>query len=147
MAKYYLDPDGVRILVRNFNNSLDQKMDKFDLNEYASKDYVENIVDNLEISADTSEIERKIAQLEGSVNGIYHYKGSVDNREALGNIANPAVGDVYNIADSGMNVAWTEEGWDDFGSTDGGIVLLDSNKNRWKITVNTNGELISTQLS
>ena len=117
MAKYYLDPDGVRILVRNFNNSLDQKMDKFDLNEYASKDYVENIVDNLEISADTSEIERKIAQLEGSVNGIYHYKGSVDNREALGNIANPAIGDVYNIADSGMNVAWTEEGWDDFGST------------------------------
>ena len=116
MAKYYLDPDGVRILVRNFNNSLDQKMGKFDLDEYASKDYVENIINNLEISADTSEIERKIAQLEGSVNSIYHYKGSVNNREALGDIANPAVGDVYNIADSGMNVAWTEEGWDDFGS-------------------------------
>ena len=32
-------------------------------------------------------------------------------------------------------------------TSDGGIVLLDSNKNRWKITVNTNGELISTQLS
>ena len=116
MAKYYLDPNGVKILVRNFNNSLNQKMDKFILEDYASKDYVDNIIENLEITADTSAIERRITELEGSVTGIYHYKGSVDTRNDLGEIANPIVGDVYNIADSGMNVAWTEEGWDDFGS-------------------------------
>lgn len=116
MAKYYLDPNGVKILVRNFNNSLNQKMDKFILEDYASKDYVDNVIENLEITADTSAIERRITELEGSVTGIYHYKGSVDTRNDLGEIANPIVGDVYNIADSGMNVAWTEEGWDDFGS-------------------------------
>lgn len=116
MAKYYLDPNGVRILVRNFSNSLATKADKSELKSYATKDYVDQKVSNLDFNL-PEDLEEKLTTLENAVTGIYHFKGSVDKQEDLGNIANPEIGDVYNITDTGMNVAWTEEGWDEFGST------------------------------
>ena len=54
--------------------------------------------------------------LKTSLATVYHYRGSVDNLEALQAIENPEIGDVYNITDTGMNAGWTGEVWDYFGS-------------------------------
>lgn len=58
------------------------------------------------------------------VTGVYHFKGSVANMTALAAITDAAAGDVYNLADTGMNAAWvaptgteTAGHWDEFGST------------------------------
>lgn len=67
---------------------------------------------------DKTEIDNKIAS-------VYHFKGSVENYQALKALpsAELAVGDVYNVTDSGKNYAWTavtsayDEGWDVLGGT------------------------------
>lgn len=46
---------------------------------------------------------------------VYKYKGSVANQAALP--SNAEVGDVYNLEDTGMNVAWDGSEWDNLGST------------------------------
>ena len=57
-----------------------------------------------------------LTTLEGRLNGVYHFKGSVANLAALENVQNPAEGDVYNLEDTGMNAAWTGSAWDEFGT-------------------------------
>lgn len=55
------------------------------------------------------------------ISGVYRYKGSVPN-ESLLPTENLQPGDTYNLEDSNMNVAWTEDGtWDPLG----GIYQLD----------------------
>ena len=130
--KYYLDQDGVRVLVDHFHNDLSIKADKTELANYATKDELDNVsVDltgyatesfvNQQIanipSYDDSELQDKVEALEGRTTGLYHFKGSVANLDALTEIENPEVGDTYNLEDTGMNAAWTGEAWDEFGST------------------------------
>ena len=57
-----------------------------------------------------------------SVTNVYHFRGTVADRDALAAIQNPEEGDVYNILSDGMNAAWVQpvggEGfWDEFGSS------------------------------
>lgn len=97
-------------------------------NDYAKKTEVVNTLpDNLVYSEELkgyvplSELEKyataeELAQIKNKLNGIYHFKGSVDNLAALQAIENPEVGDVYNLKDTGINAAWTGEFWDDFGT-------------------------------
>lgn len=123
--KYYLDQDGVRLLVEHFNNSLNTKADKsdlenvsVDLNGYATENYVNQQIANLpepEVYDDT-ELVNKVNALEGKASGLYHFKGSVANLTELMTIENPEVGDTYNLEDTGMNAAWTGEKWDEFGT-------------------------------
>ena len=131
MAKYYLDEDGVRVLVQAFNSNLDAKADKADLGQYATKEdlqdvdvdltgyateqYVNNKVAEFE-NYDDSELRDLIENLEAKTSGLYHFKGSVANLAALEEIENPEEGDTYNLADTGMNAAWTGSEWDQFGS-------------------------------
>lgn len=62
------------------------------------------------------------AAINSAVASVYVYKGSVEDASQLPT-SGQTVGDVYNIvADSdygpaGMNVAWTGDGWDSFGSS------------------------------
>lgn len=51
--------------------------------------------------------------LKSELTGVYKYKGSVANFEALPSGA--TVGDVYNTEDSDMNYAWNGEKWDPLG--------------------------------
>ena len=101
--------------------------------DYASTSYVETKLGNLDSKWETAagNQSEKIATLEGSIStlnsqltGVYHYKGSVDNLAALEAIENPSEGDVYNIADTGINAAWVVDKtapnggyWDQFGTT------------------------------
>lgn len=50
------------------------------------------------------------------VEAVYHFKGSVVDENALNNIIDASVGDVYNIESTGMNAAWTGTEWDNLGS-------------------------------
>lgn len=52
--------------------------------------------------------------LKSDLTSVYRYKGSVTNYASLP-IANNAVGDVWNVEATGMNYAWTGEGWDALG--------------------------------
>lgn len=54
-------------------------------------------------------------EVDAKVSSVYKYKGSVANQAALPT-EGQVVGDVYNLEDTGMNVAWTGEGWDNLGS-------------------------------
>ena len=53
--------------------------------------------------------------INSSVSSAYKYKGSVANQEALPQ--SPEVGDVYNLEDTGANVAWDGTKWDNLGMT------------------------------
>ncbi len=53
-------------------------------------------------------------EIDAKVNAVYKFKGSVEGLVALpaeGNV----VGDVYNLQDTGMNVAWDGSKWDYLG--------------------------------
>ena len=54
-------------------------------------------------------------EVDAKVSSVYKYKGSVATKSELPT-ENQVVGDVYNLEDTGMNVAWTGEGWDNLGS-------------------------------
>lgn len=56
------------------------------------------------------------AQVDAKVSSVYKYKGSVANEAALPQ-QDQVVGDVYNVEDTGMNVAWDGTKWDKLGST------------------------------
>ncbi len=53
-------------------------------------------------------------ELDQKITTVYKFSGSVDTYESLPE--SPAVGDVYNVQEDGMNYAWTEDGWDSLGS-------------------------------
>ncbi len=55
-------------------------------------------------------------EVDAKVSSVYKYKGSVANEAALPQ-KDQVVGDVYNVEDTGMNVAWDGTKWDKLGST------------------------------
>lgn len=94
-----------------------------DLSEYAKVADIADVVreDTLDAYATVESLEdyatnNDLESLRGEVTGVYHFRGSVANLEALQAIKNPVEGDVYNLEDTGMNAAWTGEAWDEFGS-------------------------------
>lgn len=56
------------------------------------------------------------AAVQAAVSAVYKYKGTVANQGALPSEPAPAVGDVYNVEDTGMNYAWNGTAWDALGS-------------------------------
>lgn len=61
----------------------------------------------------SSEVDNKI---KNALSSAYIAKGSVANRASLPTNGNK-VGDMYNLKDTGMNVAWTGTEWDDMSPT------------------------------
>lgn len=61
-------------------------------------------------SVDWSNIQNK-----PDLTAVYKYKGGKVNYAALPESGNE-VGDVWNVEDTGMNYAWTGEGWDALGA-------------------------------
>ncbi|WP_300412417.1 hypothetical protein [uncultured Oscillibacter sp.] len=67
-------------------------------------------------SVDWSNIQNKPdLALKSDLTNVYTYKGSKVNYAALPESGN-TVGDVWNVEDTGMNYAWTGEGWDALGA-------------------------------
>ena len=58
-----------------------------------------------------------IEALKAKLTGVYHFRGSVADMDALNAIEEPAEGDVYNVEADGMNYGFTAEGtWDALGA-------------------------------
>lgn len=68
----------------------------------------------LDSKANKSDVYTK-TEVDSKLTSVYTYKGSVANEAALPTTGQ-TVGDVYNVEDTGMNVAWTANGWDKLGS-------------------------------
>ena len=144
--KTYLDQEGLERLVQYINDALRGKANvgdipadvvlKDDLAEYVKTDDLGAYIDEDELTNELSayatnasleDVVREdellayatneaLESLRGEVTGVYHYRGSVKNLEALTAIENPSAGDVYNLEDTGMNAAWTGTMWDEFGT-------------------------------
>lgn len=144
--KTYLDQEGLERLVQYINNALSGKANvgdipanvvlQDDLADYVKTDELGTYIDEDELAIELStyateaslaDVVREddllayatndaLESLRGEVTGVYHYRGSVANLQALAAIENPAQGDVYNLEDTGMNAAWTGEVWDEFGT-------------------------------
>lgn len=69
------------------------------------------------------------------VSAVYKYKGSVANQEALPQ--SPEIGDVYNLEDTGANVAWDGTKWDNLGMT----IDLTGYVQESELVAITNGEI------
>lgn len=68
-------------------------------------------------AVDWSNIQNKPdVALKSDLSTVYRYKGSVSNYASLPMTGNE-VGDVWNVEATGMNYAWTGEGWDALGES------------------------------
>lgn len=68
------------------------------------------------IKSDCEQIKADCNAIKASLAGIYKWCGSVVSYNDLP-AENVSVGDVYNVLATDMNYAWTEDGWDQLGST------------------------------
>lgn len=104
------------------DNKLNEKVDKIEGKSLSTNDYTteektklaslenyndEEIKASIALKADTENVYSK-TEIDNKVSSIYKYKGSVANKESLPT-ENLTIGDVYNLEDTGMNVAYTGE--------------------------------------
>ena len=54
-------------------------------------------------------------EINAKISAVYKYKGSLQSRSNLPTTG-MVIGDVYNLEDTGMNVAWSGQAWDNLGS-------------------------------
>lgn len=121
----------------------------------------ENIVTNEELQAKgyitLDDVQNKVnaedvytkTELDGKLAGAFHYKGNVENEQALPEQAEQ--GDVYNVLDTGANYAYTGSEWDKLSE----VIDLSSvytkeecdNKFTTLTEVNEQGFLIESDLS
>ena len=91
--------------ISSINEQLANKQDKGD---YATNEVVQ---------AEFESYDKTIkAYVDSKLTAVYTYKGSVANEQALPS-QDQTVGDVYNVEDTGKNVAWDGEKWDELGAT------------------------------
>lgn len=98
--------------------SLTDVIHEDDIADVVRNDDIANVVRNDDIVDVVRQdaFDNTISQIRESLGSVYHFKGSVANLAELEAIQEPAVGDVYNIEDTGMNAGWTGSVWDYFGS-------------------------------
>lgn len=104
------------------DSKLNTKVDKIEGKDLSSNDFTDNLKTKLEGLSNYNDTEIKTSlnskansadvytklEVDNKVSSIYKYKGSVANKEALPT-ENLTIGDVYNLEDTGMNVAYTGE--------------------------------------
>lgn len=73
-----------------------------------------------EVTALAETVDDLAKEVAAKIETVFTYKGSVSNYNALTQITNPNIGDVYNVLDTDKNYAWSGSKWDDLG----GIVDL-----------------------
>ena len=91
------------------------KQDEANAAKYATKESIPTKVSDFTNDKQYQTASEVAASISTAVASAYKYKGSVASVSALPS-SNNAVGDVYNVEDSGMNYAWTGKDWDALGS-------------------------------
>ena len=100
-----------------WDNVIGKPEDLLQIGDVYSKEEVDAKVNDVyskeEIDAKVNNVYSK-AEIDAKVNAVYKFKGSVANLAALPAEGN-TLGDVYNLQDTGMNVAWDGTQWDYLG--------------------------------
>lgn len=100
-----------------WENVVGKPTDLLQVGDVYSKDEIDAKVGEVyskeEIDAKVSDMYSK-EEIDAKVNAVYKFKGSVDGLVALPTEGN-TLGDVYNLKDTGMNVAWDGTNWDYLG--------------------------------
>lgn len=108
--------DGVPVEVTSLNVGKVTEAIKADTANTATSSVQDGAGNNIVATYRTKADSYSKVEIDAKVSGIYKYKGSVTSESALP-VTDRAVGDVYNIETTGMNVAWTGTVWDSLGST------------------------------
>lgn len=134
--------EGKQLSTNDYTN--DEKTKLTNIEEGAEKNIVDSVSSELEVSSDRQLSVKAIAmskitglesalsakangsdvytktqtynreEVDAKVASVYKYKGSVADKSKLPT-SGQVVGDVYNLEDTGMNVAWDGNAWDELG--------------------------------
>ncbi len=86
MAKYYLDSQGVKIIVKAFTDGLATKADKTELADYATKTYVTEAIEDVSPQDLSGYLKAEDVQsiTEAELNEILHSDNSQNNNDNSG---------------------------------------------------------------
>ena len=67
--------------------------------------------------ASIQRLDNTIVEINQKFGGVYTVKGSIEDYEALMDLENMKIGDVYNLLSTGANYVYTDSGWDKLSET------------------------------
>lgn len=104
-------------VVNAVNNATEAKQQSQKVNEQVQE--INQMITDMERDyVSTTMFENYKTEVNQKLFGIYTIKGNVANYEALLELQNNAVGDVYNVLDTGANYVYTDEDmWDKLSET------------------------------
>ena len=104
--------DGKGLSTNDFTNELKDKLNA--VNEKGEANVLNGIktADGNELTIADKKITLPNFALKSDISSVYKVKGSKANKTELDGIVDKEVGDVYNLADTGVNYVWTGTEWD-----------------------------------
>lgn len=104
--------DGKGLSTNDFTNELKDKLNA--VNENGEANVLNGIktADGNELTIADKKITLPNFALKSDISSVYKVKGSKANKTELDGIVDKEVGDVYNLADTGVNYVWTGTEWD-----------------------------------
>lgn len=104
--------DGKGLSTNDFTNELKDKLNA--VNENGEANVLNGIktADGNELTITDKKITLPNFALKSDISSVYKVKGSKANKAELDDIVDKEVGDVYNLADTGVNYVWTGTEWD-----------------------------------
>nr|DAJ81770.1 MAG TPA: Head fiber protein [Caudoviricetes sp.] len=104
--------DGKGLSTNDFTNELKDKLNA--VNENGEANVLNGIktADGNELTIADKKVTLPNFALKSDISSVYKVKGSKANKAELDDIVDKEVGDVYNLADTGVNYVWTGTEWD-----------------------------------
>lgn len=104
--------DGKGLSTNDFTNELKDKLNAVSENGEANVLNGVKTADGNELTIADKKITLPNFALKSDISSVYKVKGSKANKTELDGIVDKEVGDVYNLADTGVNYVWTGTEWD-----------------------------------
>ena len=104
--------DGKGLSTNDFTNELKDKLNAVNENGEANALNGIKTADGNELTIADKKITLPNFALKSDITSVYKVKGSKANKAELDDIVDKEVGDVYNLADTGVNYVWTGTKWD-----------------------------------
>ena len=104
--------DGKGLSTNDFTNELKDKLNAVNENGEANVLNGVKTADGNELTIADKKVTLPNFALKSDIASVYKVKGSKANKTELDDIVDKEVGDVYNLADTGVNYVWTGTEWD-----------------------------------
>lgn len=104
--------DGKGLSTNDFTNELKDKLNAVNENGEANVLNGVKTADGNELAIADKKVTLPNFALKSDISSVYKVKGSKANKTELDGIVDKEVGDVYNLADTGVNYVWTGTEWD-----------------------------------